>query len=143
MRTNKAKRYDEQIEREIEKAVSRFSEHLMSNSKWVKLIDKLADNSEKVKKIKFKKVQNDKIGKLYLEEDTTYGFDYWQNGFEGHNSLGGILGFKEIEYLTFPRIVDNETGDKQDLNEIVDLIESVGQFALDVDSDSVRLICYR
>jgi hypothetical protein len=43
MRTKKAKRYDEQIDREIEKAVAHFSEHLMSNSKRVRLIDKLVE----------------------------------------------------------------------------------------------------
>ncbi len=30
MRTKKAKRYDKQIDREIEKSVAHFSEHLMS-----------------------------------------------------------------------------------------------------------------
>ncbi len=143
MRTKKAKRYDAQIDREIEKAVIRFSEHLMSNSKWVRLIDKLVDNSEKIKKIEFKKVQLDKVGELYLEVDTTFGFDYWQNGFEGHNSLGGWLTFKEIEYLIFPRIVDKESDTKQDLDEIINLINSVGQFALDIDDEKVKLICYK
>ncbi|PXY01211.1 hypothetical protein DF185_11235 [Marinifilum breve] len=143
MRTKKAKLYDAQIDREIEKAVTRFSEHLMSNSKWVRLIDKLVDNAEKIKKIEFKKVQLDKIGELYLEEDTTFGFDYWQNGFEGHNSLGGWLTFKEIEYLIFPRIVDKESEIKQDLDEIIKLINSVGQFALDIDDEKVKLICYK
>ncbi len=143
MRTKKAKRYDAQIDREIEKAVTRFSEHLMSNSKWVRLIDKLVDNSEKITKIEFKKVQLDKVGELYLEEDTTFGFDYWQNGFEGHNSLGGWLTFKEIEYLIFQKIVDKKSEIKQDLNEIINLINSVGQFALDIDDEKVKLICYK
>jgi hypothetical protein len=143
MRTRKAKRYDAQIDREIEKAVSRFSEHLMSNSKWVRLIDKLVDNSEKIRKIEFKKVQLDKVGELYIEEDTTFGFDYWQNGFEGHNSLGGWLTFKEIEYLIFPKIVDQESKFEQNLNEIINVIKSVGQFALDIDDEKVKLICYR
>ena len=143
MRTKKAKRYDVQIDREIEKAVSRFSEHLMSNSKWVRLINKLVDNSEKIKKIKFKKVQLDKVGELYLEEDTTFGFDYWQNGFEGCNSLGGWLVYKEIEYLIFPRIVDKESATEQDLNEIFNLIKSVGQFELEIDEEKVKLICYK
>ena len=143
MRTKKAKRYDVQIDREIEKAVSRFSEHLMSNSKWVRLINKLVDNSEKIKKIKFKKVQLDKVGELYLEENTTFGFDYWQNGFEGCNSLGGWLVYKEIEYLIFPRIVDKASATEQDLDEILNLIKSVGQFELEIDEEKVKLICYK
>ena len=143
MRTKKAKSYDVQIDREIEKAVTRFSEHLMSNSKWVRLINKLVDHSEKIKKIEFKKVQLDKAGELYLEENTAFGFDYWQNGFEGCNSLGGWLVYKEIEYLIFPRIVDKESATEQDLEEILNLIKSVGQFKLEIDDEKVKLICYK
>lgn len=143
MRTKKAKRYDEQIDREIEKSIARFSEHLMSNSKWVRLIDKLVDNSNCIEKIEFKKVQNEQIGELYLEEDTTYGFDYWQNGFEGHNSLGGWLIFKEIEYLIFPKTIRTEPLKEQNLIKIQELIKSVGQFILDTDEERIKLICYR
>ena len=72
--------------------------------------------------IEFKKVQNDKIGELYLDEDTTFGFDYWKNGFEGCNSLGGWLTFKEIEFIIFPKIIDSNKNITQDLNEIEKLI---------------------
>lgn len=143
MRTKKAKRYDEQIDREIEKSVARFSEHLMSNSKWVRLIDRLVQGSGEIEKIEFKKVQSEQVGELYLEEDTTYGFDYWQNGFEGQNSLGGWLTFKEIEYLIFPKTVCNDPLKEQNLTKIIALIESVGQFALDTDEERIKLICYR
>ncbi|RZS90573.1 hypothetical protein [Aquimarina brevivitae] len=143
MRTKKAKRYDEQIDREIEKSIVRFSEHLMSNSKWVRLVDSLVDNLNWIEKIKFKKVQNEQIGELYLEEDITYGFDYWQNGFEGHNSLGGWLTFKEIEYLIFPKRVSTEPLLEQNLIKIQEIIESVGEFALDINEERIKLICYR
>ena len=88
-------------------------------------------------------MQNEQIGELYLEEDTTYGFDYWQNGFEGQNSLGGWLTFKEIEYLIFPKTVRTEPLKEQNLIKIQELIESVGQFALDTNEDRIKLICYR
>jgi hypothetical protein len=143
MRTKKAKRYDNQIDREIEKSVAHFSEHLMSNSKWVRLIDKLVEESSEVQKIEFKKVQSEQLGELYLEENTTYGFDYWQNGFEGHNSLGGWLTFKEIEYIIFPKAIGTEPLKEQSLIKIQELIESVGQFALDTNEDRIKLICYR
>jgi hypothetical protein len=143
MRTKKAKRYDNQIDREIEKSAAHFSEHLMSNSKWVRLIDKLVEESSEVQKIEFKKVQSEQLGELYLEENTTYGFDYWQNGFEGHNSLGGWLTFKEIEYMIFPKAIGTEPLKEQSLIKIQELIESVGQFALDTNEDRIKLICYR
>lgn len=143
MRIRKAIRHDEQIEREVEKAVSRFSQHVMSNSKWVKLIDKLIENVDKIKKIEFKKVQTDQVGELYLSDDTTPGFDYWQNGFEGHNSLGGWLTYKEVEYLVFPKIVDFDKNVEQDLEQIAKLIATAGQFPLDMYEDKLKLICYR
>ncbi len=143
MRTKKAKRYDEHIDREIEKSVARFSERLMSNSKWVRLIDKLVDGSDKIEKIEFKKVQSKGVGELYLTEDTTYGFDYWQNGFEGHNSLGGWLIFKEIEFLLFPKTVKAEPLKEQNLSMISKLIESVGLFDLEITDDYTKLICYK
>lgn len=143
MRTKKAKRYDEQIDREIEKSIFHFSEHLMSNSKWVRLIDKLVDGSDKIEKIEFKKVHDERIGELYLSENTTYGFDYWQNGFEGHNSLEGWLTFKEIEFLIFPKTVKADPLKEQNLTIIYELIESVGQFALELTDNYIKLICYR
>lgn len=143
MVANKAKRYYEQLDREIEKSVASFSEHLMSNSKWVKLIDQLVNSCDRIKKIQFKKIQSDQLGELFIEEDTTFGFDYWQNGFEGHNSLGGWLKFKEIEFLIFPRDISDMTNEQQDLTEILRVIQGVGQFALDIDEQRIKLICYR
>jgi hypothetical protein len=142
MRTNKAKRYEEQLEREIEKAISRFSQHLMSNSKWLRLVDKLVENINHVKKIQFKKVQKDLIGELYLNEDTTLGFDYWGNGFEGHNSLDGWLTFKEIEYLIFPKVIESDNNIQQDLEQIMKLINDIGQFDLELDENILKLNCY-
>lgn len=143
MRMRKSIRYDEQVEREVEKAISMFSQHFMSNSKWVRLIDKLVENTHKVKKVKFKKVQSDQIGELYLSGDTTFGFDYWQNVFEGHNSLGGWLIYKEVEYLVFPKIVHEAAKAEQDLEQIGEVINSVGQFVLETSNEHLKLICYR
>lgn len=133
----------EQNIREIEKSVSRFSEHLMSDSKWVRLISGLIKNADKIKKIEFRKVQNKQRGELYINSDTKFNFDYWQNGFEGNNSLGGWITFKEIEYLVFPKIVNKEAQLEQDLGKIKEIIESIGLFSLDMDDNRIKLICYR
>ena len=143
MRTKKATRYDQQREREIDKAISKFSQRLMSNSKWVKLIGVLVEHINKIHKIEFKKVQGDQVGELYLDADTTFGFDYWQEGFEEHNSLGGVLAFKEIEYLLFPKVVDRDEPVEQDINYIEELIKNVGDFCLDKDEQRLKLICYK
>jgi hypothetical protein len=143
MRTKKAKIFDQKIDLEIEKAISRFSQHYMSNSKWVRLIDKFVENIDKIKKVEFKKVQNDLIGQLFLNEDTTFEFDYWENGFEEHNSLDGCLRFKEIEYLIFPKKIDMGNHIEQNLQQIMELINSVGEFSIDLNESRLKLICYR
>lgn len=143
MKTNLVKKNDNQIEREIEKSISKFSQHMMSNSKWVKLVEKLVQNSNMILKIEFKKVQSNQIGTLYLNEDTTFELDYWQNGFEGSNSLGGWLTFKEIEFITFPQIVDINKNITQDIKEIEKLIDSIGEFSLEINNNILKLNCYK
>lgn len=141
MRTKKAIRYDEQKIREIEKAVAQFSQQLMSNSKWVRLIEAIVNNADDFKKIQFKKIQNVRIGELYLDKDSIFEFDYWQSGFEGNNSFNDWLEYKEIEYLIFPKNVDSNN--IQNLEEIKLRIEKVGQFNLEIDEDKLKLICYK
>lgn len=141
MRTNKAMRYDEQKIRDIEKAVAQFSQQLMSNSKWVRLIEAIVNNADDFKKIQFKKIQNVRIGELYLDKDSIFEFDYWQSGFEGNNSFNDWLEYKEIEYLIFPKNVDSNN--IQNLEEIKLIIEKVGQFNLEIDEDELKLICYK
>ena len=143
MRTKKSILFDKQSDIEIEKAISKFSRPLMSNSKWVRLVDKLVENADKILRIEFKKVQQDQIGELFIDEDTTFEFDYWLNGFEGCNSLGGWLTFKEIEYLVFPRVVDSGKHLEQDLKLIETLINAVGHFDLEIDIDKIKLTCYK
>ena len=89
------------------------------------------------------KRDQDSIGQLYLNEDTTFEFDYWENGFEWNNSLGGWLTFKEIEYRTFPRVIDSDKNDEQDLEQIMKLITDVGQLNLDLNENILKLTCYK
>lgn len=141
MRTKKAKHAGEQWKREIKKEIAKFSQHFMSNSKWVKLIEVIVANAHEIKKIQFKKIQNEKIGELYLDENSIFEFDYWDSAFEGNNSFGDWLQYKEIEYLSFPKILDSNT--TQDLEKISTIIQSIGEFCLESDENELRLICYR
>ena len=141
MRTKKALRYDEQKIKEIDSAISKFSQPLMSNSKWLKLIEQIVDNADEIKKILFKKVQNDKIGELYLDSGSIFEFDYWQTGFEGNNSFNDWLEYREIEYLIFPKVIDSQTN--LDLDRIFTLIKEVGEFYLELDENELKLVCYK
>ncbi|MCJ7933258.1 MAG: hypothetical protein MUW56_06365 [Chryseobacterium sp.] len=133
--------YDNQWKRDLEKEASKFSQLFMSNSKWVKLIDKLVENNHIIQKIFFKKIQNENRGELYLADDPSFGFEYWHSGFELNNSLGQPLAFNEIEYLSFPKIIAHNT--TQNLQKISEIIQSAGEFYLESDEDELKLICYK
>lgn len=142
MGTKKAISYDLRKNFEIEKSILKFSQHLMSNSKWVKLIEAIVENADHFKKIQFKKIQNDIIGELFINGESTFEFDYWQTGFEGNNSLGGWLEYIEIEYLIFPVIISSENN-IQDLIQIKSFIEKTGQFDIEMNDVELKLICYK
>lgn len=141
MRTKKAYRNDEQKINEIENSISKFSQPLMSNSKWIRLIEQIVVHSNEIKKIEFKKIQNDRIGELYLNEESIFEFDYWQSAFEGNNSFNEWLEYREIEYLIFPKIINPSAN--QDLNRISAIIKNVGEFDLELDENELKLVCYK
>lgn len=142
MRTKKAFIHNQLQIQKIDSVISQFSQRLMSNSKWVRLIDGLVDNIEQIRKIQFKKVQNNKIGELFLDENTIYEHDYWHIGFEGNNSFGEWLEFREIEYLIFPKIIDSKNT-VQNLGGIKSIIEKIGHFSLELNENGLQLICYK
>ncbi len=115
----------------------------MSNAKWLRLAEALIKHAAIVLKIEFKKVQGNHMGVLYIHADMTFEFDYWPIGFEGCNSLGGWLLFKEIEYIIFPRVIDAKSDTVQDLAAIEKIINHVGQFAIDRDENRLKLFCYQ
>lgn len=134
-----------QQDRELGRLISeKFTDGLMSNSKWKKLIDEIVININSFKRIEFKKISDDRIGILYIDENTTYDFDYWQNGFEGNNSLGGWLLFKEIEYLKFPaQFFADSSLMNQDLIETKKIIDRIGQYDLVEEPDCLVLLSYK
>lgn len=137
MKTRTTRRFDNQNEKEIEKAISKFSYHLMSNSKWIKLIENLVENSKYISTIEFKMVLSEKIGEIYLDENTSFDFDYYQIGIEGINSLKGWILYKEIEYLKFSK------NGKQDVSKIKSIIDSIGKFEFIENENELKLLCYK
>ena len=67
MKTSKNIKLDKHSDRETEKVISKFSQKLMSNSKWVRLVDKLVENADKIFKIEFKQVHKEQIGEIYID----------------------------------------------------------------------------
>lgn len=132
---------NDHLMKRIEREIAKFSQHLMSNAKWIKLINHLVENMDEIKKIQFKRIQDDIIGELYLDENSSFEFDYWNTAFEGINSFGGWLQYKEIEYLSFPKLIDENT--QQNLEKISEVIQAIGKFDLETYENELRLICYK
>lgn len=136
---------EEEFERKLEFEIkSRFKTSLMSNSKWKRLIENIIENSSLFQRIEFKKIIDDRIGHLFIDENTKYKLDYWDFGFEGLNSLSGWLLFKEIEFLRFPKTYKLQEGQiKQDTQKIKSIIDAIGKFDLDENEEFLFLYCYK
>ncbi len=127
----------------------RFSTSLMSSSKWVKLIAALVDNWFEIKQCLVKPIWDDEMPtrQLFVDEHTTYGFDYYDSAMESMISgkPRGWYAYKEIEWLDFPLLVQTKEGavaTRQNLEVIKTIIENTGQFSLELTSDNLRLYAY-
>ncbi|MDQ1164717.1 hypothetical protein [Flavobacterium sp. SORGH_AS_0622] len=135
----------EEIDQKLDQTIKqKFSSGYMSNKKWVKLIDTFVENAELIKRGEIKKVLEEKIGLIFISENLQYEFDYWNIGFEGVNSFGGWLLYKEIEFLKFPAKFQNENSyQEQDLIEIKEIINKIGVFEMTDQNDELILFCYK
>ena len=133
------------LDKKLEKVIKeKFSSSYMSNKKWIKLINAFVENSEFILKVEVKKVLDEKIGEIYISNDLTYEFDYWNIGFEGVNSFGGWLLYKEIEFLKFPMKFQSENlFVQQDLSRIKAIINKIGLFETADQNDELILFCYK
>lgn len=121
----------------------------MNNSKWVKLISALVDNSSLIMECKVKPIWDDSEPKRYLriDENTQFGFDFYDTAMEAMVSgePTGWYAYKEIEWLDFPKVtssVNNKLPIQQNLQFIKTIIENLGQYKLEMTQDNLRLYAY-
>lgn len=121
----------------------------MNNSKWVKLISALVDNSTLIKECKVKPIWDDSEPKRYLRIDanTQFGFDFYDTAMEAMVSgePTGWYAYKEIEWLDFPKVtssVNNKPPIQQNLQFIKAIIDNLGQYKLEMTQDNLRLYAY-
>lgn len=121
----------------------------MNNSKWVKLISALVDNSSLIKECKVKPIWDDSEPKRYLRFDanTQFSFDFYDTAMEAMVSgePTGWYAYKEIEWLDFPKVtssVNNKLPIQQNLQFIKTIIENLGQYKLEMTQDNLRLYAY-
>lgn len=129
----------------LDRLVARFSVSLMSNAKWVRLLDALTAAPEIVTRCTAKLAWDDAVRSFRIA-GAHYGFDYYDRAVEGLISgpPSGWYQYREIEWIAFPRTHGSPARRiEQDLGAIRDRIHGLGQFALQADPDELRLYAYR
>lgn len=118
----------------------------LSNAKWVKILDTLVVNYHLIKECQVKLIwEEEYTGRILLiNENTYYQFDYYNSAMEAMITGGpsGWYDYREIEWLAFPHYPAKQSGE-QDLHGIQAAIASIGQIALTVTPDTLRLDAYR
>lgn len=129
----------------LDRLLTRFDAALMSNAKWVRLLDVLTAPPDIVVECKAKLVWDDVLRSFRIA-DAQYQFDYWDNAVEALISgpPRGWYQYREIEWIAFPRIAMLAAGPaEQDLSAIRARIHSAGRFEINDDPDELRLYAYR
>ena len=127
----------------------KFTFSFMNDTKWVKLISLLIENSSEIKLCKVKPIWDDKepYRKLLFTDNTKFGFDFYNNAMEAmvSDEPTGWYSYKEIHWLDFPIIVNNESETKftlQNIQLIKKLIENIGHYKTELTESNLRLYAY-
>jgi hypothetical protein len=116
---------------------------LMSNAKWVKLLDTLVQHWHLLRECKVKLIWegSDMERWLLLDEDTRYGFDYYATAMEAMVSgkPRGWYAYKEIEWLELFPSPGDET---QHLDLLQQQIAQLGRFRVERSPNKLHLYAY-
>ena len=128
----------------------KFSASFMNNVKWVKLISLTVANTSGFRKCLVKLIweEQENLRELLFDEDTEFDFNYYNSAMEAMVSgePAGWYAYKEIEWLDFPGVIKDSTGSimtKQDLQQIQNLLATIGEFETEITADKLRIYCYR
>ena len=130
----------------LDKLIARTQlQHLLSNTKWVKLLTSLVGQWPAVQECQVKLIWEEAYRGRHLlfHEHTSYNFDYYAHAMEAMVSgvPRGWYAYREVEWLAFPQVTSGE-GVVQDLEALQQQLEAIGQFRLVRSSDSLRLYAY-
>ena len=134
---------DEELNKIINK---KYSSSLMNDSKWVKLIQTLVNNHGLIGKCQAKLIYDDKIRALIIDEDALFNFDFYAHSVEAMitHVTGGWTLYKEIEWISFPRIYyQNDQSLNQDVEKISEIIHKIGQFNDELTDEYYRIYGYK
>ena len=129
----------------LDRLLARFNATLMSNAKWVRLLDALTAPPDIVVQCKTKLVWDDTLRSFRLT-GARYHFDYYDQAVEALISgpSSGWHQYREIEWIAFPRLATSSPVQvEQDLDAIRARIQTPGRFDLRDEPDELRLYAYR
>ena len=116
---------------------------LLSNAKWVKLLDLLVQQWALLRECKVKLIWEgpDVERGLLLDEHTSYGFNYYATAVEAlvSGKPRGWYAYKEIEWLDLFPAPDKEA---KHLDQLQQAIAQLGQFRVEKAADKLRLYAY-
>lgn len=135
------------LERIARVARARFSHALMSDTKWRKIFAAVNEAGLSPQWIAAKFIESEHIGLLRWSGIGTMGAPHaWIDTFER-----GPIELRSIEWILVPSVYSEERGSpgvpprevRQDFEAIRLLLESLGQFPLEVSAEGLRIIGYK
>lgn len=121
-----------------DKLIAQYSASLMSDAKWVKLLDALSSIENLQCQATVKLVWDDTPRDFRLDDDLQYQFDYYDKSMEAMISgyPKGWYDYKEIESLTI-------TSTHEQLNIIIKAIHSIGRLETSYTPTEIKILAYR
>jgi hypothetical protein len=118
--------------------VNSFDVSLMSNAKWVKLLNSLSNLNLDDAIATVKLVWDIDVRAFRLDSDLEFNFDYYANSMESMISgyPKGFYDYKEIEWLNIK--ASNET-----IELINNNLNSIGKFCVHQSTDSIQVLAYK
>ncbi|RYF10586.1 MAG: hypothetical protein EOO40_04910 [Deltaproteobacteria bacterium] len=125
---------------------------MMSNRKWVKLLDALVAHASEVKECRVKLLweTETQVRHLLIDEFLLYDFDYYEQAMEAMitGKPRGWYAYREIEWLEFPGVATVSESSKPDklVMQAIDLLQKVidqaGLLQTSLTADSLRVDAY-
>jgi hypothetical protein len=118
--------------------ISSFDVALMSNTKWIKLLNKLSQLNLVNAVTTVKLIWDSEIRLFRLDNDIEFNFDYYPSSVESLISgyPKGFYDYKEIEWLNIKTSASN-------LKLIDDSLSEIGQFCVHKSTHSIQVFAYK
>jgi len=118
--------------------INSFDVALMSNTKWVKLLNALSKLNLSDAVITVKLIWDTDVRSFRLDDEIEFNFDYFPSSVESLISgyPKGFYDYKEIEWLNINTSVAN-------LKLIEDSLDEIGQFCINKSASCIQVFAYK